>query len=353
MSAYQDPATVFGRVHFLALDGLRGFAALAVLVLHLPPLSGFVVHGYLAVDLFFIMSGFVIAHAYEERLLGGWSPGAFIRARVIRLWPLYLLGTAIGAGVFATVAGDPGGYAALAALAAAAVFLIPLPLGPEVQVFNLNRPAWSLFFEMVANLLYALFAARLSNRVLAALAGLGAVALAACVLTAGTGSLGHHAESFAGGAARIAFGFPVGVLLYRAHRAGKLTRRLPALPIFGVLVALLALPDIKGWNGVVDLAVVLVAFPALVAASVTARVSDRTGRICAFLAALSYPLYILHGPIVMGFGQMLGESLASVLAGGAVSVLAAYVAGRWYDAPARAVLANLLTGRHPAAEAAT
>ena len=328
-------------------------AAFAVLVLHLPPLSGFVFHAYLAVDLFFIMSGFVIAHAYEERLLGGWSPGAFIRARVIRLWPLYLLGTMIGAGVFATVAGDPGGYAALAALIAAAVFLLPLPLGPEVQVFNLNRPAWSLFFEMVANLLYAMFAARLSNRVLAALAGLGAVALAGCVLTAGTGSLGHHAESFAGGAARIAFGFPVGVLLYRAHRAGKLTLRLPALPIFGLLAALLALPDIKGWNGVVDLAVVLVAFPALVAASVTARVSDRTGRICAFLAALSYPLYILHGPIVMGFGQMLGESLASVLAGGAVSVLAAYVAGRWYDAPARAVLANLLTGRHPAAEAAT
>ena len=78
MSAYQDPATVSGRVHFPALDGLRGMAALAVLVLHLPPLSGFVFHAYLAVDLFFIMSGFVIAHAYEERLLGGWSPGAFI-----------------------------------------------------------------------------------------------------------------------------------------------------------------------------------------------------------------------------------------------------------------------------------
>lgn len=146
------------RGHFLTLDALRGVAALAVLVLHMPPLTGLVFHAYLAVDLFFIMSGFVIAHAYERRLLAGWSPGDFIRTRVVRLWPLYLLGTAVGAAVFAGVAGDAVGFAVLGVLVAAAVVMMPLPLGAEVQIFDLNRPAWSLFFEMVANVLYAAFA---------------------------------------------------------------------------------------------------------------------------------------------------------------------------------------------------
>ncbi len=354
MSAFPDPHVVASPpVHFLALDGLRGVAALAVLVLHLPPLSGLVFHGYLAVDLFFIMSGFVVAHAYERRLLGGWPLEAFIRTRVVRLWPLYLLGTAIGAGVFATVAGDAEGFAALAVLIAAAVFLIPLPLGPDVQVFDLNRPAWSLFFEMVANLVYAASAARLTNRVLAIVAAIGAAALAVCVLTAGTGSLGHHGASMAGGAARIAFGFPVGVLLYRAHCAGRLRLRVPAPLLFGLFLALLALPDLNGWNGAVDLVVVVAAFPVLVAAGATARVSERTGRFCVFVAALSYPLYILHGPILMGFGQLFGETPGPVLTGGVISLLAAWIAGRWYDAPARAALANLLARRRPAPEAAT
>lgn len=353
MSAFQRlPVVASPPGHFLALDGLRGLAAPVVLALHMPPISGFVFHGYLAVDLFFIMSGFVVAHAYERRLLGGWSPEAFIRTRVVRLWPLYLLGTAIGAGVFATVAGDVGGYAALAVLVAAAVFLIPLPLAPDVQVFDLNRPAWSLFFEMVANIAYALLAARLTNRVLAAVAAAGGAALCVCVLTAGTGSLGHHAESFAGGAARIAFGFPVGVLLYRAHCAGRLRLRAPAPLLFGIFAALMALPDVGGWNGLLDLAIVLTVFPALVAAAATAPAPGRIGRFCVFAAALSYPLYILHGPILMGFGQVFGETPAAVFAGGAVSVLAAYAAGRWYDAPARAALSKLLTGRRPAPEAA-
>lgn len=353
MSAFSGPSSsVSSPGHFPALDGLRGVAALAVLVLHLPPLAGYVFHGYLAVDLFFIMSGFVVAHAYERRLLGGWPLSAFIRTRIVRLWPLYLLGTAIGAGIFASVAGDASGFAALTVLVAAAVFLIPLPLGAEVQVFDLNRPAWSLFFEMVANIVYAAFASRLSNRVLAIIVGLGALTLAACVLTAGTGSLGHHAESFAGGAARIAFGFPTGVLLYRAHVAGRLTMRVPAPLVFGLFAALLVLPDVEGWNGVIDLMIVLMAFPVLIAGAVAATVSERTGRFCLFVGALSYPLYILHGPVLMGFGQAFGETLAPVLAGGATSLLAAWAAGLWYDAPARAFLSSLLTPRRPVPDTA-
>lgn len=337
-----------GSSRFPVLDGLRGVAALAVLLLHLPPLAGLVSHGYLAVDLFFMMSGFVVAHAYEDRLLRGWSLGGFIRTRVIRLWPLYLLGTAIGAVVFASVAGDAGGFAALGVLVAAAVFLIPLPLSPKVQVFDLNRPAWSLFFEMVANIAYAALAPRLSNRVLAGLVAAGAVAVAISFLMAGTGSLGHHGDSLAGGAARILFAFPLGVLLLRLHRAGRLGLRLPTPVILIATVGAFALPDVKALNGLIDLTVVLLVLPVLTIAAITAPASGRAARGFAFLAVLSYPLYILHGPILMAVGQWWGEGTVPVVCGGALSLLVAWAAARWFDAPARAALGAFLARRRPA-----
>ncbi len=334
--------------HFMALDGLRGVAAFAVLALHLPPLDRLVPHAYLAVDLFFIMSGFVVAHAYERRLLDGWSVGAFIRTRIVRLWPLYLLGTAIGAAVFASVATGLDGFAALAVLIAAAVLMIPLPLGADVQIFNLNRPAWSLFFEMVANILYAIFARRLSDRILTMLVALGAIAVATTFLSADSGSLGHHGASMAGGAARILFAFPLGVLLHRMWAAGRLTLRWPAAVAFGLFVAVMLLPDVAGWNGLIDAAAVLLVLPLVTVAAITARLSPRASRAAAVLALMSYPLYILHGPIVMGFGQMLGERpLASGL-GGTVSLVAAFVAARWFDGPARRLLARVLTQRQAA-----
>lgn len=336
-----------GRPHFLVLDGLRGVAALIVLTLHLPPLAGFVPHAYVAVDLFFMMSGFVVALAYEARLAAGWSVSDFIRTRVARLWPLYLLGTALGTVVFASVAGDAGGFAVLGVMVLAAVCLIPLPLSAGVQVFDLNRPAWSLFLEMVANIAYAIVAPRLSNRVLVGLIALGAVAVAVSFTAADSGSLGHHGDSLAGGFARILFAFPLGVLLFRLHRAGRRLVRLPTPLILVATVAVAALPDIDGFNGLIDLAVVLLVLPVLTAAAVTARASP-SARLFPLLAVLSYPLYILHGPILMAVGQWWGEGAVPVLCGAALSLLAAAVAARWYDAPARAALGALLTRRRPA-----
>ena len=332
----------------MALDGLRGIAAMAVLLLHLPPLTAVVPHAYLAVDLFFIMSGFVVAHAYERRLLDGWSLGAFIRKRVIRLWPLYLLGTAIGAAVFASVSTGFDGFAALMVLVAAAILMIPLPLGADVQIFNLNRPAWSLFFEMVANILFAIFVRRLTDRVLTMLVALGAIAVATTFLGADSGSLGHHGESLPGGAARILFAFPLGVLLHRMWAAGRLTWRWPASVIIALFVAVMLLPDVDGWNGVIDAAAVLLVMPVITLAAVSAQLSPRATRVAAFLALMSYPLYILHGPILMGFGQALGETpLASAL-GGTVSLIAAFVAARWFDGPARRLMARLFRQRQAA-----
>lgn len=330
---------------FLALDGLRGVAALGVLLLHVPPLDRVVAHGYLAVDLFFMMSGFVVAFAYEHRLKTGWSLGDFMRARIVRLWPLYLLGTAIGAAVFATAIDGPAMGAAFTLMVAAAVLLLPLPLGSEVQIFNLNRPAWSLFFEMVANLLYGAFVSKLGLRTLAILSALGAGAVIATFTLAGTGSLGHHGDSMPGGAARILFAFPLGVLFHRLYRAGRLKLNLPTPLLISAFVATLVLPDVGAWNGLLDAAVVLLVFPVLILAAITARVAAPAEPAFTFLAALSYPLYILHGPILMGFAQFGGESFGVLLAGAATSVLAAWAAGRWFDEPARALLSRWVWSR--------
>lgn len=322
---------------------------MAVLLLHAPPLDRVVPHGYLAVDLFFMMSGFVVAHAYGSRLARGWSVAAFMRVRIVRLWPLYLLGTAIGAAVFATAVDDVAMGAALGLMVTAGIFMIPLPLGAETQIFNLNRPAWSLFFEMVANLIYALVGPRLGMRSLATASAVGALAVVVTFTTEGTGSLGHHGPTMIGGAARILFAFPLGVLLHRLHKAGRLRLTVPTPVIVSAFLATLMLPDFGELNGVVDAAVVVLVFPMVIASAITAHVSGVFARPFGFLAVLSYPLYILHGPIVMGFAQLAGDAPVVLITAAGTSLAAAWMAARWFDDPARTVLGKLLSPRPRAA----
>lgn len=332
----------------MALDGLRGVAALAVLVLHIPTLAGLVPHGYLAVDLFYIMSGFVVAHAYEARLKDGWPAGSFLRARIVRLWPLYLLGTAIGAGVLAGAVDDAVGFAALGLLLAAAMLMIPTPLDAESQVFVLNPPAWSLFFEMVANIIYAVVARNLGTRTLKLVVACGAAAVLIAFLLAEKGSVGQHGHSLPGGLARIAFGFPLGLLLHRIWAGGRLAIRWPAALIVAAFIAVVAAPDLGRWNGVLDAAIVLGVLPFIAAAAVTARLSPGLEKAAAFAAAMSYPLYILHGPILRAFETWMAPTPLAYGLGGTASLVAAFVAARWFDRPARALLGRLMQQRRPA-----
>jgi peptidoglycan/LPS O-acetylase OafA/YrhL len=343
------PVSASSDGRFMALDGMRGVAALVVLVLHLPPIAGLVPHGYVAVDLFYIMSGFVVAHAYEGRLQAGWSRRAFLRARVVRLWPMYLLGMAIGAGVFAGAIDDAVGFAALGLLMGAAVMMIPTPLDAGSQLFILNPPAWSLFFEMAANLVYAAVARNLSTRTLKIVVACGAVAVLVAFLLAGKGSVGQHGGTLLGGVARIGFGFPLGLLLHRLWVEGRLTMRWPPILIVAAFVAVAMAPDLGRWNGALDAAIVLGVLPLIAVAAISARLSPRLEKAAGFAAALSYPLYIMHGPIIRGFETWIAPTPPVFLLGGAVSLVAAWAAARWFDRPARALLGRLLQQRRPAA----
>ena len=338
----------------LVLDGMRGVAALAVVALHLkdplgipePPAS------YLAVDLFFMLSGFVLADAYAERLAGPLGPWGFMKLRLIRLYPLYIAGIVLGAMVGLVDAGKPGGWshAGLAAAFVAAALYLPSTARPDgwatPMPYTLNMPMWSLFFELVANLVYAFAAPRLTTaRLLALTVSLGALyALAAANF--GTMNLGWRWEGFWGGLPRVGFAFCAGVLLHRLPPVS-----LPAWLSPLLLAALgggLMLGSGAFWYGVL---MVFAVFPAMVYLGAGCR--PMLAGVMAFLGAISYAIYALHVPLLALADRITVEMIYQPLeafapwAGYAVLaaiVLAAWLAHRVYDEPVRRWLTARFAG---------
>ena len=338
---------------FVLLDGLRGVAAFAVILDHVPGgvLGDLLPGRYLAVDFFFVLSGFVLAHAYGKRLEQGWSPLAFMTARVIRLYPMYLLGLMLGLAL--SVMGLLRGWVGPTwsdVLTTAALGLLFLPAPPMAAfgggaLYPFNAPAWSLFFELIANLVYALVARFLSWRVLGAILAIGAVAVVYTINRhAGTGGPGWLWEHLDAGLARVMFDFFAGVAIHRIWSA----KRLPALPWWGALIGFLlviAIPARSDWRAIYDSAAALVLMPALVALSAGSQVKGAVARVCSTIGLLSYGVYVIHVPMFAALGAaaaavhvQLGEGpWLAVL----VAVLAATVAAIAYvvfDRPLRSWL---------------
>lgn len=324
---------------FIALDGLRGVAALVVLVLHAQMLTGgdTAPHGAIAVDVFFVLSGFVVSHAYDGRLSRGWGVIGFIKARLKRLYPLYFAGLMLGAAV-ALFLGNPLGLVAL--LAANGIVMVPIAsVGPEAKIFPLNPPTWSLLCEFAVNALYAVLAPRLSNRMLGLVVAAGAAWVAFSAFKEGGLDGGYNTVTILTGFGRALFGFFLGVGFYRLHRAGKLQKlaRVPAFLLLAVFVALSLILIVRGLAGAaIDLLLVLAVIPALVAATsqaVVARPWER--RVYGALARLSYPLYVTHFPVLVLLQYKLITPSKPLLlfAFLALSLAVAYAAERWFDRP--------------------
>jgi peptidoglycan/LPS O-acetylase OafA/YrhL len=292
---------------FYTLDAIRGVAAVAVVMFHAAAIFHpiWMRSAYLAVDLFFILSGFVLAHAYGGRLENGLTASAFFRIRLIRILPLYLLGTTIA--IVTALAQDAVGRsewhaAALVRSIIAATVLMPLPPdsgAPNGYAYPLNIPAWSLFFELLANACYAgafrvLTPRRLQALVAVALVGLIVVAWHFDGLQAGS-----NWATLWGGIPRVTFSFFAGVVLYRL--AGVVRRPRVISPWF-FLAALLVLfemrvPETLRW--VFDLACVVAVFPFVIWHCATARpVGPRQRAVFSLLGQTSYALYALHVPIL-------------------------------------------------------
>lgn len=300
---------------YLALDALRGAAALAVVFYHLrtlrpdDPLPLFA-NGYLAVDFFFALSGFVITHAYAGRLHDGMPWTNFMMARLIRLQPTMVIGTLIGFALAITqrilgLDAAPGLYAIATSLPANLAMLpnLLVPWG----IFLFNPPAWSLFYELVAN---AIYAAGIRQAAKHRLNAKFQSSLLVCIWAIGLAGVTFHALAGTGldrgvvladwpvATSRIAFSFTTGVLLHALRR--HWTRHLPRLPVAVLLVmclVLLALDPPLTWRPAYEIAFVLIASPMLVMLGSIASPEQRTAKAYSWLGAISYPLYAIHAPI--------------------------------------------------------
>lgn len=348
--------------HFAALDGLRGVAALAVLLLHVVDpfhLSYLPLHAPLAVDFFFALSGFVIAHAYEDRLRAGMPFLQFARIRMIRLYPLVVVGMLFGLAVLGARAlgqRDVDFIARSGGALVAGLFMMPSPflLGPgNMSAYPLNTPMWSLFVELAINAAYALTIRHLGTRMLTLAIVVGGAMMIWLSLTPGALADAENWSTLYRGFGKVLFSFAAGVALSRLWRSGKLSWvRIPAPVLFIVLTAILLTPK-PPWPDFYNLVAIVLVFPVLVAAGANAELQGSARKLALFAGELSYPVYILHYPFVRAFSgiarllDLQGPPLyAFLLLEGVVILVACYIVMKLIDRPVRRML-----GR-PAARAA-
>jgi peptidoglycan/LPS O-acetylase OafA/YrhL len=298
---------------FHLLDALRGLAAILVVTYHAPSQLKYLLNfpnSFLAVDFFFCLSGFVIAFSYEERLKKSLTLRDFVVVRLIRLYPLYALSIVIA--FLRALSGsrliqDVHSPSALATLAGLSILLIPNIFLPDAgaQLFPLNSPAWSLFLELVANVAYGLLflwrIARLGLPLLC-LTSLGLLtflALRGPTLDFGTS---RHGISF--GLARVGFSFITGIFLFRIFNRNSRHRLTGGLSLLGssvatgLLVSTLMISSHWVRTGFFQLFAVAILFPALVYLGAACILPSGIDAFCAFLGDMSYPLYILHLPLM-------------------------------------------------------
>jgi peptidoglycan/LPS O-acetylase OafA/YrhL len=293
--------------HFPAIDGLRGVAAAAVFLLHMNALfkNGFSIYlAHLSVDFFFLLSGFVVSHAYDARLSGGWNFGQFAWVRVVRLYPMIIIGSILGCVVLAARVILYRDLTVLNGFEAAIMNFFMLPTGVMLNVrpwgFPLNSPFWSLSVEFIVNFVYCLTFRYLSTAVMAWVVLFGVGVSVWAVSVRGTLDVGPMYAEFALGLARAVYPFAMGVLIRRlglglpGHSSGF-------LPVALVLGGALLLPIAADWR--IELGMTLVLFPAVMILSRNMRSRGGVQWVSRWIGRLSYPLYATHYPIIVMFAQ--------------------------------------------------
>lgn len=354
--------------HYPILDALRGVAALMVVAFHLfeahatSHLDQVINHGYLAVDFFFLLSGFVIGYAYDDRW-GNMTVGNFLGRRLERLQPMVVMGMVIGALCFYFGASsvwpmiDTVPLWKVLLVMVVGFTMIPLPPSMDIRGWNetypLNGPGWSLFYEYVVNILYALFVRKFSRTLLAVLVALAGVNLIHYAVTSPSGDViggwSLEWEQLRIGFTRVLFPFFAGLLLFRTAR---LTRVKNAFLWCSLLIAaVLAMPRIGGeahlWmNGLYDALSIVFLFPLIVYLGASGELTSHTSRRWAkFLGDVSYPIYITHFPLIYIYTAWVKDNNVSLREGYPVGLLVfaaaialAYASLKWYDEPVRAWL---------------
>lgn len=309
------------------LDGIRGIAALAVLVFHARlDVFASLDRAYLMVDLFFLLSGFVLTLAFEQRLRDGLSWHSFMWKRCRRLWPVIAAGVAIGAACFAILLDSGWGARNWVMSIAMALLLIPtLWTTRGGALFPLNRPHWSLFFEVLANLIHALVLVRLGTRALCVLLALIAPALAYAAWLNGDLTFGAFQNGWYFGLLRVGYSYIAGIILARLWQQRERRAWLPWYAVLALpLAVLLAIELPPVWLG--DVLAVVAAFPVIIWLGTASPVPPTARPALAALGALSYPLYAVHWPVLTLMENYAPSTAGKVAAMGLAIAIAAATA---------------------------
>jgi peptidoglycan/LPS O-acetylase OafA/YrhL len=365
-SATLSPITIFpnkvwggnlgeGR-KFYVLDALRGVAALAVVQLHTSRFFGVQLfhHAGLAVDFFFMLSGFVLAFAYQPKLDGGWPTKTFLKVRLIRLYPLYLLGLLIGGAFILLRAhfGHSGQDISLGLVFLLGLFVLPVPPGlHSIQgaAFPLNSPTWSLFYEILANVFHALLLRKRSVFFLFVTAGISALALIFTVLRKGAIDCGFGQVDIYLGITRVLFSYTTGILTFFLWNARRVRSNIsPFLPALLLVAALVGPLNVGPWY---DLVSVIAVFPALLFLGASSTPSRSLVPVTHWMGVTSYAVYVLHSPLASFFelfwNRITGHNIELNAPWGGILyivliLLSAVLIDRVYDLRVRAFLREKL-----------
>lgn len=300
-----------------ALDTLRGIAAVVVVVWHyrfyfkdkpFPRLfAPFYNNGQVAVDLFFVLSGFVLIHVYGDRLRDWKSMGDFVAHRVARLYPLHLLTLIVTASIVAIAAWTPQ-RPFLYAFNDQYHFALNLGLAQYIGLqygWSYNGPSWSISTEFWTNILFGGCAIAVGSR-------RWALAVSMVLVASGLLLVGH--EAWSAHKAREAYldpsllrtiaAFYTGVVVYRFRP--RLSGTWPAIAVLvGLAAAFAAMltPRASMWFVTSEVFFALVGAPLLVVGVATCSGMERACRSVPFvwLGEISYSVYLWHYPVACVF----------------------------------------------------
>lgn len=315
--------------HYQILDGLRGVAAVLVVMFHI--LETFtngnnskqiINHGYLAVDFFFVLSGFVIGYAYDDRW-GKMTLRGFFKRRLIRLHPMIIAGMVIGAALFyfqgslffPRISEVPVWKMLLVMV----IGFTLIPVGSSLDIRGwgemhpLNGPAWSLFFEYIANILYGLFIRKFSKTILSIFVFIAGCAVIHLAVTHGDviGGWSIEPAQLRIGFTRLLYPFFAGLLLSRIVKPGSIKNAFLWCSL--LLILAFSVPRLGGtehiWmNGLYVAFCIILVFPFIVYLGASGEVTGKvSSKLCHFLGDISYPLYIIHYPFVYTYMSWLAH----------------------------------------------
>lgn len=349
------------------LDAMRGIAALSVAARHLNTVLPVgevknsvlaMPNSYLGVDFFFMLSGFVLARAYEDKLRAGLPAWRFMELRIVRLYPMFVLGIVLG-GVMAVGQIIFHAKHALSPAAAAFAFAQNIFMVPDFLsgglLYPLNMPAWTVLFEILINFVFVLLLFRMTFLSLMAFS----LVCAACYfwgrISLNEGNLGITWATMVFGLARVGYGFPAGLILGRAFSTRIATTSPLAIGMVLLPAWIFFLGSPPGFRFAFDVACLFLILPVVIWLGAHFQPPHVLRPICKAMGGASYPLFAIHFPLLHIVYRALVRGLG--LPGWPVAIgfipfafLLAWFLFQYADVPARRWLSarhNLRSGIFP------